>query len=445
MSVLGQKYCQCFPPCLLSTCAKAQNCCAPRVSQRANGRHAVRVSESPPHAQRGGCRPCASLPRSPQQYLDDSPHFMMELGRAATPAHQQSSQTEPRAAAATACHVSHPSQRSRCAPLPRFAGRKEQQSTPPASARLVAGPSGALRVWRRGVPKGRPRGIGRLWGDWETGKGRLGRVGALRPPCPGGCIGRVAGSGRRSGGQRARKGGGVRRAPGRRPGVGWGRGRGSRGRPGVARHGAGTLSGRVAGIRRRAGKHGVGAGLRGTHVSHGDRSASERSRWESSVGCGADRHAWGRAVGQREGRCPRGDRLRLRRVCRGLRRWQLLLLLLRVPARLLQRCRLPQDLLQLLHPDPAQVGQLPHHGELLKEGLQGHLALQELLSHFLQEKTALHPSALPPRSPYRTGFPPLPQVCTEDHRTTHKPRRGNPIFFGATVSNYEEIILDLRD
>lgn len=303
------------------------------------------------------------------------------LGRAATPAHQQSSQTEPRGAAATACHVSHPTRRSRLAPLPQSARRREQQSTLPVIPSLVARPRGALRVWWRGVPKGRPRRIGRLWGDRETGKGRLGWVGTLRPPCPGGCIGRVAGSGRRSGGQRARKGGGVWRAPGRRPGVGWPRGGGSRGRPGVARHGAGSLHGRVSGIRRLAGKHRLGAGLRGSNVSHGDRGASERSRRESSVGCGADRHARGQAVGQREGRCPRGDRLRLWRVCRGVRRQ---LLLLRVPAGLLRRCRLAQDLLQLLHPDPAQVGQLPHHGKLLEKGLQGHLALQELLSHFLR-------------------------------------------------------------
>lgn len=59
-----------------------------------------------------------------------------------------------------------------------------------------------------------------------------------------------------------------------------------------------------------------------------------------------------------------------------MRRWLLL--------RLLQRSRLPEDLLELFHSHPAQVGQLPHDGKLLQERLQGHLALQELLSHLLR-------------------------------------------------------------
>lgn len=43
-SILGQKYCQCFPPCLLSTCAKAQNYCAPCVSKRQAGREGLSVA-----------------------------------------------------------------------------------------------------------------------------------------------------------------------------------------------------------------------------------------------------------------------------------------------------------------------------------------------------------------------------------------------------------------
>ena len=50
----------------------------------------------------------------------------------------------------------------------------------------------------------------------------------------------------------------------------------------------------------------------------------------------------------------------------------------------------------------------------------------------------------------------IPQCClhkstsgltspSEDHRTTWKQRKNNPIFFGATMSSYENIILDLRD
>lgn len=106
------------------------------------------------------------------------------------------------------------------------------------------------------------------------------------------------------------------------------------------------------------------------------------------MGSGAGRKGWSRAVGQREGWRSRWEglwwirgnvRRRRRRRTRGLS----------VPDALLGSLRLPHDLLQLFYSDPAQVGQLPHPRKLLQECLQGHLPLQEFLSHFLEERNSL--------------------------------------------------------
>lgn len=96
----------------------------------------------------------------------------------------------------------------------------------------------------------------------------------------------------------------MRWAPGWRPGVGWCK-RGAWGRLGEARCGVSSLQGWVRGTRRRlVGKGWLGAGLRGSNVSCGEWGTCKRSRWESTVHCGARRHGWGRAVGQRKGRSP---------------------------------------------------------------------------------------------------------------------------------------------
>lgn len=102
-----------------------------------------------------------------------------------------------------------------------------------------------------------------------------------------------------------------------------------------------------------------------------------------SSGAGRKGRSW--AVGQREG-------LRSRRegfwwICGNVRRRRNRRL--RVPGALLGSLRLPHDLLQLFHSDPAQVGQLPHPRKLLQECLQGHLTLQEFFSHFLEEMNSL--------------------------------------------------------
>lgn len=181
---------------------------------------------------------------------------------------------------------------------------------------------------------------------------------------------------------------GSRIGRGLRRGAGWRPGKASRGGFGIPRCRVGSGSRRISGSwRKRVGKGGLGAGLGGSHMSHGDRRSRERGGRQRSVGSGAGRKSRSRAVGQRQGRRSRWKgfcwiRGNVRRRRRRNRR-------LRVPAALLGPLRLPHDLLQLFHSDPAQVGQLPHPGKLLQERLQGHLALQEPLGHFLEERNSL--------------------------------------------------------
>lgn len=245
----------------------------------------------------------------------------------------------------------------------------------PRSPGLVSRPGRTLRVRRWGVSKGWGRpGIRSLRWDREIRERGLSGVRTLGSPWSRWDVGRVSRSGRGRRGLGSRIGQGLCWAPGWRPG------KASRGGSGIAWRRVSSRSRWISGSwSERIGKGGLGAGLGGSHVSHGARGSRERGRRKRSVGSGAGRKGWSRAVGQRESRRSRWEGLwwirgnvRRRRTRR-----------LRVPGALLGSLRLPHDLLQLLHSDPAQVGQLPHPGKLLQECLQGHLPLQELLSHFL--------------------------------------------------------------
>lgn len=246
----------------------------------------------------------------------------------------------------------------------------------PRSPGLVSRPGRTLRVRRWGVSKGWGRpGIGSLRWDWEIRERGLSGVRTLRSPWSRWDVGRISRSGRGRRGLGSRIGQGLWWAPGWRPG------KASRGGFGIPRSRVSSGSCRISGSwSKRVGKGGLGAGLGGSHVSHGDWGSRERGGGKRSMGSGAGRKGWSWAVGQREGRRSRREGLwwihgnvRRRRKRR-----------LRVPGALLGSLRLPHDLLQLFHSDPAQVGQLPHPRKLLQECLQGHLSLQELLSHFLR-------------------------------------------------------------
>lgn len=234
---------------------------------------------------------------------------------------------------------------------------------------------------------------------------------------------------------------GSRIGRGLRRGAGWRPGKASRGGFGIPRRRVGSGSRRISGSwRKRVGKGGLGAGLRGSHMSHSDRRSRERGGRQRSVGSGAGRKGRSRAVGQRQGR-----RSRWKGFCwiRGNVRRRRRKRRLRVPAALLGPLRLPHDLLQLFHSDPAQVGQLPHPGKLLQERLQGHLALQEPLGHFLEERNSLGliPASLCSCSSLTPDLGPSQPHPEEQHPHTSKDGSGS----SEKTQQIPKVIHDFRD
>ena len=187
--------------------------------------------------------------------------------------------------------------------------------------------------------------------------------------------------------------------------------------PGVARGSPGSWLGRrVRGTQRpTVGKRGLG-------------HHRERGRRERPLGGGAHGQAWRGAVGQRVGRdrrwwllifCDRRRRLGARE------RWGRRAGRRGVPSQLQGGPGLPHRILELLHAHPAQMGQRPHGGEVLQKRVQGHLALQELLSHGLEDISSSGNRGLPGSRP-----PEYPQVRGQLRPSHPSQAQELPVFSG---------------
>lgn len=176
--------------------------------------------------------------------------------------------------------------------------RRNQHRMLLRSPGLVSRPGRTLRVrrwWWVSKGWGRP-GIGSLRWDREIRERGLSGVWTLWPSCSRWDVGRVSWSGRGRRGMGSRIGQGLWWAPGWRPG------KASRGGFGIPRRRVSCGSCWITrSCRKWVGKGGLGAGLRGSHVSHSGRRSRERSRRQRSVGTGAGWKGRSWAVGQREG------------------------------------------------------------------------------------------------------------------------------------------------